>query len=197
MSTEPSALKKDFIFLNIQKHLDESGNPTCNVDINGGEGCERHRGNVLRSNSQMEKRRGFVIQRLGHQDGRGAVFTVRGEVEPDRHVGFGHHPVLQVVGHPGVTQLGGGFEGLEWRRKTRHEECSRNVFTKSGHVRLWVCPWPCFRGSRRCSSPAPTAEAGSWRWWWWPPAPQTCFCFRRRWPRCPGWCRTSADALAA
>lgn len=87
--------------------------PTCDVDINGGEGGERHRRHVLRPHPEVEEGCGLVVQRLRHQDGRRAVLAVRGEVEPDGHVGLGHHAVLQVVGHPGVAQLGRRLDGLD------------------------------------------------------------------------------------
>lgn len=78
---------------------------TCYVDINCSESSERHCSNILSSNPEIEKGRSLVVQRLGHQNGRGAVFAVRGEVETNWHVGFGDHPILQVVRHPWVTQL--------------------------------------------------------------------------------------------
>lgn len=85
---------------------------TRDVNINSCEGCKRHRGHVLGSDPQREIGRGLVVQRLGHQNGRRAIFPVGREVETNRHVGFGHHAVLQVVGHPRVAQLRGGLDSL-------------------------------------------------------------------------------------
>lgn len=104
-----------------RKHINEqkrqleraAETPTCDVDINGGEGGEGHRRHVLRSDPKVEEGSGLVVQRLGHQDGRRAVLAVRGQVETHGHVGLGHHAVLQVVGHPGVAQLGGRLDCLE------------------------------------------------------------------------------------
>lgn len=128
-------------------------NQTCNVDINGGEGCERHRGNILRSNSQREKGRGFIVQRLRHQNGRRAVFTIGREVESDRHVGFGHHPVLQVIGHSGVAQLRGGLDSLDGRGKysicTDDCVCSNDLKMSRSCFRTHP-PSPCFMVPTNC-----------------------------------------------
>lgn len=89
-----------------RKKLKEScKSHTCYIDINCSESSERNRSNVLRSNPERENGCGLVVQRLGHQNGRGAVFAVGGKVEANWHVGFGDHPILQVVRHPRVAQL--------------------------------------------------------------------------------------------
>lgn len=107
-------LAKLYIFLTPQKsksavlhkqNVAKNKSHTCYIDINYSESSERNRSDVLRSNPEREKGRGLVVQRLGHQDGRGAVFAVWGKVETNWHVGFGDHPILQVVRHPRVAQL--------------------------------------------------------------------------------------------
>lgn len=100
--------------------LNEHRKLTCNININCGERCERHRSHVLRSNPEREDGCGLVVQRLGHQDGRGAVLAVGREVKTDRHVGFGDHAVLQVIRHPRITQLGSRLDCLNNRCKKKH-----------------------------------------------------------------------------
>lgn len=53
------------------------------------------------------------------------------------------------------------------------------------------CRGRCFLVWPRCSSPFPTAEAGSSRWWWWQKVPLSCSCCLRLWPQFPWWCMSS------
>lgn len=92
---------------------------TCHVDIDGGEGRERHRGDVLDSHPEREEARRLIVEVLGHQDGRRAVGPVGLDVEPHRHVGLGHLTLLQVVGHTGVTKRRRRLDGLMGERKER------------------------------------------------------------------------------
>lgn len=85
---------------------------TCNIDIDCREGSQGNSCHVLRPHTQWEVRRCLVVEWLWHQDRCRAVLTVWGEVEPYWHVGFRDHPVLQVVGHPWVAQMRGGFDCL-------------------------------------------------------------------------------------
>lgn len=85
---------------------------TRHVDVDGGEGGERHGGDVLHSHSEREEASRLVVQVLGHQDGRRAVRPVRFDVEPNRHVGLRHLTLLEVVGHTGVTEWGRRLDGL-------------------------------------------------------------------------------------
>lgn len=93
-----------------------SRNHTCDININGCEGCERHGSDILRSNPEIEEGSGFVVQRLRDQNGCRAIFTIWREVETNGHVGFGHHPVLQVVGHSRIAQLRGRLDCLNGRK---------------------------------------------------------------------------------
>lgn len=95
-----------FIYSKYIKHISPS--LTRHVDIDGGEGGERHGRDVLHAHSQREEARCLVVEVLSHQDGRRAVRPVRFDVEPHRHVGFWHLTLLQVVRDPRVTK---------WRRR--------------------------------------------------------------------------------
>ncbi|TNN67991.1 hypothetical protein EYF80_021783 [Liparis tanakae] len=86
---------------------------TCNIDINRRESGKRHRGHILRSDPKGEDGRGLVVQRLGHQNGRRAVLAVGREVETNRHIGFGDRAILQVIGHPRITQLRSRLDALK------------------------------------------------------------------------------------
>lgn len=85
---------------------------TGDIDKDCGEGSQRNSSHVLGTDPQDEVFGGFVVQRLGHQDGSWSVLTVRGQVEPNRHVGLWNHPVFQIVGYPGISEQGCGFDGL-------------------------------------------------------------------------------------
>lgn len=92
---------------------------TCHVDVDGGEGRERHGGDVLDSHPEREEARCLIVEVLGHQDGRRAVGPVGLDVEPHRHVGLGHLTLLQVVGHTGVAKRRRRLDGLMGERKER------------------------------------------------------------------------------
>lgn len=94
----------------------KSTNHTCDIDINCSESCKRNCSHVLRSDPERKKGCCLIVQRLRHQNGRRAIFTVGGEIETNWHVGFRNHPVLQVVCHPWVTQMRGCFDCLNRMR---------------------------------------------------------------------------------
>lgn len=85
---------------------------TCDVDVDRGEGRQRHSGDILHSNPQHEIPGGLVVQGLRHQDGGGAVLSVGGQVEANWHVGLRDHAVLQVVSHPGIPERRSGLDVL-------------------------------------------------------------------------------------
>lgn len=85
---------------------------TCDVDVHGGEGCQRHCSDILSSDPQHKVPGGLIVQRLCYQDGGRTVLTVRGQVEADRHVSLWDHSVCQVVGYPWVSKRRGRFDGL-------------------------------------------------------------------------------------
>jgi len=120
---------------------------TCNIDINCRESGKRHRGHILRSNPKREDGRGLVVQRLGHQNGRWAVLAVGREVETNRHIGFGDRAILQVIGHPRITQLRGRLDGLDrvlnqdfaWLETCIHLFwCKKNCLKKQKTTLSWA-----------------------------------------------------------
>lgn len=90
--------------------------------MDGGEGGERHSGDVLHSHPEREAACGLIVEVLRHDDGRRAVRPVRFDVKQHGHVGLWHLTLLHVVGHPGVVQRRRGLDGLmEADRGTRSE----------------------------------------------------------------------------
>ncbi len=89
---------------------------TCHVDVDGGERGQWHGGDVLDSHSEHEEAGCLEVEVLGHKDGRRAVGPVGLDVEPHRHVGLWHLTLLQVVGHPGVTERRRCFDSLMGER---------------------------------------------------------------------------------
>lgn len=85
---------------------------TCHIDVDDGEGRQRYSSDILSSNPQHEVPGGLVVQGLCHKDGGRPILSVGGQVEADWHVGLWDHAVLQVVGYPGITERGGGFDRL-------------------------------------------------------------------------------------
>lgn len=92
---------------------------TCDIDVDCGEGSEGHGGDILSTQTQDEVASGLVVQRLSDQDGGRAVLTVGRQVEAHGHVGLRHHPIFQVISHPGIAQQGGGFDCLQFSDKER------------------------------------------------------------------------------
>lgn len=106
MAIEPAKrIISCIMLISMSQRVNGRMNYTCNIDVNSGESCKRNRGHVLCTDPQRKIRCGLIVQRLRHQDGCRAIFTVGGQIETNRHVGFRNHPVLKVVRHPWVTQM--------------------------------------------------------------------------------------------